>query len=155
MLFFEALSSQPEPFIPPKVEPLTDAERAMARSLFTSPAAPCLKCHMTGNAEHDKNASAPNFLLAHERLQPAWTGRWITDPAKIIPGTAMPSGLFRREDGPLGVRRAGSGVVAAVSRRSGGSAGALHVHARRRRSRARSWVARQPGGSKAVRRQVE
>jgi cytochrome c551/c552 len=97
VLFFEAMSSQPEPFIPPKVEPLTEAERAMARSLFTSPAAPCLKCHMTGNAGHDKAASAPNFLLAHDRLQPAWTERWITDPAKIIPGTAMPSGLFHRD----------------------------------------------------------
>jgi cytochrome c2 len=97
VLFFAALSAQPEPFIPPQIAPLSDAERAMARSLFTSPAAPCLKCHMTGNAEHDKNASAPNFLLAHERLQPAWTERWITDPAKIIPGTAMPSGLFRKE----------------------------------------------------------
>ena len=97
VLFFAAMSAQPEPFIPPKVSPLNDAERAMARSLFTSPAAPCLKCHMTGNAEHDKNASAPNFLLARERLQPAWTERWITDPAKIIPGTAMPSGLFRKE----------------------------------------------------------
>jgi cytochrome c551/c552 len=97
VLFFAAMSAQPEPFIPPKVTPLNDAERSMARSLFTSPAAPCLKCHMTGNAEHDKNASAPNFLLAHERLQPAWTERWITDPAKIIPGTAMPSGLFRKE----------------------------------------------------------
>jgi cytochrome c551/c552 len=96
-LFFEAMSAQPDPFIPPKVEPLSDAERAMARGLFTSPAAPCLKCHMTGNEAHDKNASAPNFLLAHERLQPAWTARWITDPAKIIPGTAMPSGLFRKE----------------------------------------------------------
>ncbi|MGA7914141.1 MAG: hypothetical protein WCA00_02815, partial [Candidatus Acidiferrales bacterium] len=48
-LFFEAMSAQPDPFIPPKVEPLTDAERAAARGLFTSPAAPCLKCHMTGN----------------------------------------------------------------------------------------------------------
>jgi len=97
VLFFQALSSQPTPFIPPTVKPLDSTETAMARSLFTSPAAPCLKCHMTGNAEHDKNASAPNFLLAHERLQPAWTERWITDPAKIIPGTAMPSGLFRKE----------------------------------------------------------
>jgi len=99
VLFFEAMSSQPEQFIPPKVQPLSDAERAMARSLFTSPAAPCLKCHMTGSPEHDKNATAPNFLLAHERLQPAWVGRWITDPAKIIPGTAMPSGLFKMQDG--------------------------------------------------------
>ena len=97
VLFFQALSSQPTPFIPPSVKPLDPTETAMARSLFTSPAAPCLKCHMTGNPEHDKNASAPNFLLAHERLQPAWTERWITDPAKIIPGTAMPSGLFRKE----------------------------------------------------------
>jgi cytochrome c2 len=97
VLFFQALSSQPTPFIPPSVKPLDPTETAMARSLFTSPAAPCLKCHMTGNPDHDKNASAPNFLLAHERLQPAWTERWITDPAKIIPGTAMPSGLFRKE----------------------------------------------------------
>ena len=95
-LFFEAMSAQPDPFIPPKVEPLTDSERAAARGLFTSPAAPCLKCHMTGNEAHDKNASAPNFLLARDRLQPAWTARWITDPAKIIPGTAMPSGLFHK-----------------------------------------------------------
>ena len=99
VLFFKAMSSQPEQFIPPKVAPLTDTERAMARSLFTSPAAPCLKCHMTGSPEHDKNASAPNFLLARDRLQPAWVGRWITDPAKIIPGTAMPSGLFKMQDG--------------------------------------------------------
>ncbi|HXW57136.1 MAG TPA: hypothetical protein VEJ67_15415 [Candidatus Cybelea sp.] len=99
VLFFKAMSSQPEQFIPPQVQPLTDTERAMARSLFTSPAAPCLKCHMTGNPTHDKAASAPNFLLARERLQPAWVGRWITDPAKIIPGTAMPSGLFKLQDG--------------------------------------------------------
>jgi hypothetical protein len=98
VLFFEAMSSQAEPFIPPKIEPLTDVERAMARDLFTSPGAPCLKCHATGNEAHDKNATAPNFLLARDRLRPAWTERWITDPARIIPGTAMPSGLFRRED---------------------------------------------------------
>ncbi|MGH9776131.1 MAG: hypothetical protein ACRD50_14425 [Candidatus Acidiferrales bacterium] len=98
VLFFEALSDQPEPYIAPKIAPLTAAEEGMARSIFTSPAAPCLKCHMTGNAAHDKNASAPNFLLAPDRLRPAWTARWITDPAKIIPGTAMPSGLFHREN---------------------------------------------------------
>ena len=97
ILFFEASSAQPEQFIQTRLDPLSGAERDMARSLFTSPAAPCLKCHMTGNEAHDKNSSAPNFLLAHERLRPEWTVRWITDPAKIIPGTAMPSGLFRRE----------------------------------------------------------
>jgi len=96
--FFAALSAQQSPYIAPKQELLTTAERDMARQLFTSKTAPCLKCHATGDSAHDKNASAPNFLLARERLKPAWTVRWITDPAKIIPGTAMPSGLFRREE---------------------------------------------------------
>ncbi len=95
--FFAALSAQQTPYIAPKLEPLTTAERDMARQLFTSTAAPCLKCHATGNPAHDKSATAPNFLFTRERLKPAWTLRWITDPAKIIPGTAMPSGLFRRE----------------------------------------------------------
>jgi hypothetical protein len=36
-------------------------------------------------------------LFAKERLQPAWTARWITNPALIAPGTAMPSGLFKRD----------------------------------------------------------
>jgi cytochrome c551/c552 len=96
VLFFEAMSSQAEPFIPEKRAPLTTAETAMARELFTNPAAPCLKCHATGDPGHDKNATAPNFLLAGERLREPWAERWVTDPAKIIPGTAMPSGLFQR-----------------------------------------------------------
>lgn len=95
--FFGAISSQPQPYIAPKIEPITTAEKEMARDLFTSSAAPCLKCHATGDPAHDKNAIAPNFLFAKDRLQPAWTERWITNPALIAPGTAMPSGLFKRE----------------------------------------------------------
>ena len=97
--FFEALSAQAQPYIPPKLAPLTDRERTLARQLFTHPAAPCLKCHATGDPGHDRTATAPNFLLAKERLKPGWTQRWILDPASIAPGTAMPSGLFRREAG--------------------------------------------------------
>lgn len=95
--FFQAMSSQPQPYIPQKVEPITTAEKEMARDLFTSSAAPCLKCHATGDPTHDKTAIAPNFLFARERLQPGWTERWITNPALIAPGTAMPSGLFNRD----------------------------------------------------------
>lgn len=95
--FFQAMSSQAEPYIAQKLEPLTDQERAMARNLFTSEGAPCLKCHMTGDPKHDAKATAPNFLLAKERLKPGWTKRWMLDPAMMSPGTAMPSGLFRRE----------------------------------------------------------
>lgn len=97
VLFFEAMSDQAQPYIAQKLEPVTPAERDMARALFTSSAAPCLKCHMTGDPAHDKIATAPNFLLAKDRLRPAWTERWITNPALIAPGTAMPSGLFRRD----------------------------------------------------------
>jgi hypothetical protein len=95
--FFQALSGQPMPYIAPRLEPLTEQELAMARALFASRAAPCLKCHATGDPAHDKLATAPNFLLARERLKPGWTKLWILDPSMISPGTAMPSGLFRRE----------------------------------------------------------
>jgi hypothetical protein len=36
-------------------------------------------------------------LLAGERLKPDWTFRWLLDPSQISPGTAMPSGLFKKE----------------------------------------------------------
>jgi hypothetical protein len=45
--------------------------------------------------------------LAPERLKPDWTKHWILDPALISPGTAMPSGLFRKE----GVRNVFAGPV--------------------------------------------
>ncbi len=97
--FFMALSSQATPYIQPrlKLEQLTENEKTLARQLFTSKGAPCLKCHATGNATHDARATAPNFLMARDRLKPGWTLRWMLDPAKIAPGTAMPSELFRRE----------------------------------------------------------
>jgi cytochrome c551/c552 len=95
--FFMAISSQEEPYIKEKLEPLSDQERILARSLFTSQGAPCLKCHITGDPEHDKTASAPDFLLASERLKPDWTFRWLLDPQQISPGTAMPSELFKRD----------------------------------------------------------
>jgi cytochrome c551/c552 len=93
--FFQALSGQPMPYIAPQLDPLSEQEIAMARALFTSKAAPCLKCHATGEPAHDKFATAPNFLLARERLKPGWARRWMLDPSMISPGTAMPSGLFK------------------------------------------------------------
>jgi len=95
--FFAAMSSQAAPYIADKLEPLSDQERTMARQLFSSEGAPCLKCHATGDPKHDEHATAPNFLLAKERLKPGWARRWMLDPAMMSPGTAMPSGLFREE----------------------------------------------------------
>jgi hypothetical protein len=90
-----AVSSQQEPYIKENLEPLTEQERMVARTIFTS-GTPCLKCHITGDAAHDKTAIAPNFLLAGERLKPDWTFRWLLDPSQISPGTAMPTGLFKK-----------------------------------------------------------
>lgn len=95
--FFEAMASQVRPYIPERLEPLSDEEQEMARRLFTSKAAPCLKCHATGRPAHDQNATAPNFLLAKDRLKPGWTLRWMVEPAMMAPGTSMPSGLFQRD----------------------------------------------------------
>lgn len=97
--FFMGASSQAQPYIPERLDPLATDEQGMARALFNSTAAPCLKCHMTGDPAHDARATAPNFLLAPERLKPAWTRRWLLDPQLISPGTSMPSELFKRDQG--------------------------------------------------------
>jgi cytochrome c551/c552 len=94
--FFMAMSGQQDPYIKEPMKPLTAQERLVAREMFVS-GTPCLKCHITGDPVRDAKAIAPNFLLAAERLKPDWTFRWLLDPAQISPGTAMPSGLFRRE----------------------------------------------------------
>ena len=105
--FFLAVSSQQEPYIKEEIEPLDAQETQLARALFTSQAAPCLKCHVTGDAARDRTASAPNFLQAGGRLKSGWTFRWLLDPQRIMPGTAMPSDLFRKDgerwvfNGPL------------------------------------------------------
>ncbi len=95
--FFMGASSQAQPYIPERLDPLAADEQGMARALFSSNAAPCLKCHMTGDPAHDARATAPNFLLAPDRLKPAWTRRWLLDPQLISPGTSMPSELFKRD----------------------------------------------------------
>ena len=94
--FFMAMSGQQDPYIKEPMRPLTSQEIATAREMFTS-GTPCLKCHITGDAARDAKAIAPNFLMAAERLKPDWTFRWLLDPSQISPGTAMPSGLFRKE----------------------------------------------------------
>ena len=96
--FFGALGQQPLPYLPKTPEPLSQRELTMARQLFTHPAAPCLRCHATGDPQHDRNATAPSFELVSERLQPDWTRRWMVHPEIIQPGTSMPSGLFEREE---------------------------------------------------------
>src|SRR5215204_5618355 len=94
--FFMAMSGQQDPYIKEPMQPLSEQEKTVAREMFTS-GTPCLKCHITGDPARDAKAIAPNFLLSGERLKPEWTFRWLLDPSQISPGTAMPTGLFRKE----------------------------------------------------------
>jgi len=94
--FFMAVSSQNEPYIKEPMDPMTESEKSIARNIFVS-GTPCLKCHITGEPAHDAKAIAPNFLLASQRLKPEWTFRWLLDPSQIAPGTAMPTGLFKKD----------------------------------------------------------
>ena len=94
--FFMAVSSQNDPYIREPLDPMTESDKSIARNIFVS-GTPCLKCHITGEPAHDAKAIAPNFLLASQRLKPEWTFRWLLDPAQIAPGTAMPSGLFKKD----------------------------------------------------------
>jgi len=94
--FFMAVSSQNDPYIKEPLDPMTESEKSIARSIFVS-GTPCLRCHITGEPTHDAKAVAPNFLLASQRLKPEWTFRWLLDPAQIAPGTAMPSSLFKKD----------------------------------------------------------
>jgi len=69
-----------------------------------TPASSAKASHASSNARKrasapGQQATAPNFTVARERLKPGWTKRWILDPALMSPGTAMPSGLFRMENG--------------------------------------------------------
>ncbi len=71
--FFQALSQQPMPYIPEQVPVLSTKETDMARSLFSSTAAPCLKCHATGDpaARQDRYRTQ---LPAGERTPEAGLG---------------------------------------------------------------------------------
>jgi hypothetical protein len=94
--FFDAMSKQPSPYLKPPTTKLTQAERAMARDAFL--AAECLKCHAGGDqASFTAETSAPSFVLAEQRLKPRWMQRWLVDPAMLMPGTQMPTGLFERQ----------------------------------------------------------
>ena len=72
MRFFLAVSAQQEPssktLARTSLCPTTSATLRARSSL--SQAAPCLKCHMTGDQTHDLTATAPNFLQAGQRLKP-------------------------------------------------------------------------------------
>ncbi len=53
----------------------------------------CQQCHVLGAIPKDQPTSnlAPDLRMASARLQPEWILEWLKNPARIQPGTRMPS----------------------------------------------------------------
>ncbi|MEI7685823.1 MAG: c-type cytochrome, partial [Planctomycetota bacterium] len=45
----------------------------------------CWQCHQIGNLEVKNEVQGPPLDLAHSRLRPGWTERWIANPNRFLP----------------------------------------------------------------------
>ena len=125
--FFQALAGQPMPYIPPKLEPLSDQEIAMARALFTSKAAPCLKCHATGD-RHARQVCHRAELPAGARPAEARMGAALD--ARSLHDQPRHRHAFRLVQAgrrPLRFRRPHARYLQGLRRRPARTAGALPV----------------------------
>jgi len=74
-----AFSRQPLPYVPEPSSGLEHKRNEMARSLFSSPAAPCLNV-MPRAIRHTIALPLHRILEAKGRLKADWSERWIIDP---------------------------------------------------------------------------
>ncbi len=86
--FFQALDSQPVPYVAPDLKPLNADELAGIRQLYAD--VKCYQCHAIGDPTWDAKMNAPNLLVARNKLKYDWILRWLSDPSSIVPWTAMP-----------------------------------------------------------------
>jgi len=113
-------ASQDEGFqIPSPVDPNYEAIGPRAASAFesqmdahpnfwsglarlTGPEGPnCFQCHFLNGVPPNAEgpiAWAPDLRNVRDRLRPDWVREWLTDPAKIYPGTAMPANFPSDQD---------------------------------------------------------
>jgi len=96
--FFTALSNQTRNYMRPDVEPLVGDMLDLGRAAFT--AGDCANCHLLGGETNINPATtyAPSFEPVARRIKPDWVHRWVTEPLKVIPGTAMPALLKPERD---------------------------------------------------------
>ena len=99
VLFFEAMADQPPIYQPPELKPLTDAEKKAAAAIWK--AANCMQCHVINGMAITTETKAPNLSYAPARLRPEWMKRWISNPPRMNPNTAMTK-FFGDDPGPDG-----------------------------------------------------
>jgi cytochrome c2 len=87
---FASLDKVPFPYAP---RPASDPETiAHGRDLFNR--WQCVKCHVVAGRlppGQEPANMAPDLAKVNERLRPDWLTLWLKDPARIQPGTRMPS----------------------------------------------------------------
>jgi cytochrome c2 len=87
--YFAALDGVPYPYEP---RPTFEAQTlAVGKDLFAK--WQCVRCHVVAGKlpQQDPANMAPDLAKVDERLRPEWVMQWLADPARIQPGTRMPS----------------------------------------------------------------
>jgi mono/diheme cytochrome c family protein len=51
----------------------------------------CINCHDCLGEKSPADMRGPDLAGMHERLRADWLGRWLREPSRIAPGTAMPA----------------------------------------------------------------
>lgn len=113
--YFAAVARAEDPYrdgaSPPPLPPRPSDERlARGRAKFQEKA--CATCHAFGNVDFGVTVDAlekagpaaklaPNLRFTRERTTPAALVAWIRDPAKLLPGTSMPTLGISEEDAEL------------------------------------------------------
>jgi mono/diheme cytochrome c family protein len=91
--YFDALDRVEVPFTYVDARAFSPEYLAAGQVLMSEAYFNCFSCHQQGDRkpEGPPEGWAPDLAMAHERLNPDWLLRWITDPQKEMPGTKMPA----------------------------------------------------------------
>jgi len=89
--WFASASGVAPDFDPPV--PSADHEKVLEGIQLVGPGGTlsCVACHDFHGAPATGEMRGPDLVEMHERIRDDWFERWMHDPGRIIPGTAMPS----------------------------------------------------------------
>ena len=76
---------------PPQPMGISPASEATAPTLISNHGFGCVNCHFLGAQAYQQTSTAPDFTMATHRVSRAWFERWLSNPARIMPGTPMPA----------------------------------------------------------------
>jgi mono/diheme cytochrome c family protein len=75
----------------PREKAIAKPWEATAATLTGNRGFGCVNCHFLGASAYQPASSAPDFTMATRRVSRAWFYRWLSNPARIMPGTPMPT----------------------------------------------------------------